>query len=128
MKYTHESFYDMVKEQHPQLVENDFGGFAVGEGWLPMLAILLRRIDEHLSWKSKRGNPIDFQIAQVKEKFGSLRFYYDGGDEYIAGLVAMAESMSSRICEECGEPGFTRDGGWFVTLCDKHYAERKSHE
>ena len=62
-------------------------------------------------------------IAQVKEKFGTLRFYYDGGDEYISGLVSLAESMSGVTCEECGAPGSHRDGGWIRTLCDTHEAE-----
>ena len=32
--------------------------------------------------------------TQVKEKFGTLRFYYDGGDDEISGMVRMAEAMS----------------------------------
>lgn len=58
--------------------------------------------------------------AQVKEKFGGLRFYYDGGDEYINGLAAMAESMSYITCEECGSPGAPTSGGWVRTLCKEH--------
>lgn len=58
--------------------------------------------------------------CQIKEKFGTLRFYYDGGDEYIHGLVAMAESMSEVTCEKCGSPGKIIPGGWLKTLCDQH--------
>lgn len=57
---------------------------------------------------------------QVKEKFGGLRFYYRGGDEYISGLFAMAESMSYATCEECGNPGKPNEGGWISTRCDNH--------
>jgi hypothetical protein len=64
-------------------------------------------------------------LIQVKEKFGTLRFYYSGGDDYISGLVAMAESMSGHTCEECGSPGEIRRGGWIKTLCDKHEDERQ---
>jgi hypothetical protein len=56
-------------------------------------------------------------VEQVKEKFGTLRFYYQGGDDYIDGLVAMAESMSGVTCEECGNPGESHSGGWIRTLC-----------
>jgi hypothetical protein len=59
---------------------------------------------------------------QIKEKFGGLRFYYDGGDEYISGLVSMAESWAGNTCETCGEKGERRSGGWIRTLCDKHEA------
>ena len=65
------------------------------------------------------------RIRQIKEKFGGLRFYYDGGDEFIHGLVRMAESWASTVCEQCGEPGMLRHGGWVQTLCDKHEAERQ---
>lgn len=59
-------------------------------------------------------------VDQVKEKFGGLRFYYSGGDEYISGLVSMAESMSYATCEECGNPGKPNIGGWIRTLCTTH--------
>lgn len=61
--------------------------------------------------------------SQVKEKFGTLRFYYSGGDEYISGIEAMADSMSAVTCETCGAPGKPRKGGWIQTLCDTHAAE-----
>jgi hypothetical protein len=63
--------------------------------------------------------------TQIKEKFGTLRFYYNGGDEYISGLVAMADSMSGRICEDCGKPGKRTSGGWIRTLCDEHAHEKE---
>ena len=59
-------------------------------------------------------------LDQVKEKFGTLRFYYTGGDEYISGMVTMAEAMSGVTCEECGDPGERRGGGWIYTACDLH--------
>ena len=59
--------------------------------------------------------------SQVKEKFGTLRFYYSGGDGYIAGLMQMAESMASVTCDECGAPGDTgNSGGWIAVRCDAH--------
>ena len=56
-------------------------------------------------------------LDQVKEKFGTLRFYYTGGDDIIDGMVRMAESMSGVTCEECGNPGERRGGGWIHTYC-----------
>jgi hypothetical protein len=63
--------------------------------------------------------------TQVKEKYGTLRFYYYGGDDIITAIVDMAESMSSVMCEVCGAPGHGRDGGWIKTLCDKHDIQRE---
>jgi hypothetical protein len=56
-------------------------------------------------------------LDQVKEKFGTLRFYYSGGDDITDGMVRMAESMSGVTCEECGNTGERRGGGWVHTYC-----------
>jgi hypothetical protein len=65
--------------------------------------------------------------VQVKEKYGTLRFYYDGGDLYIDGLANMAESISAVTCEVCGNPGKLVGGGWVRTLCKTH-AEEQNYE
>jgi hypothetical protein len=56
-------------------------------------------------------------LDQVKEKFGTLRFYYSGGDDYIDGMVSLAESLTGVTCEECGNVGERRGGGWVHTYC-----------
>lgn len=76
-------------------------------------------------WKAREKRPVPEPIQQVvaiqvKEKFGGLRFYYSGGDDYIDGVVAMAESMSYRTCEVCGTPGTSPEGVWIRTLCEEH--------
>jgi len=56
-------------------------------------------------------------LDQVKEKFGTLRFYYSGGDDYISGMVSLAESLTGVTCESCGNTGERRGGGWVHTYC-----------
>lgn len=71
--------------------------------------------------KRKVSEPIpQFVAEQVKEKFGTLRFYYSGGNEYTSGVANMAEAMSSSICEVCGKPGKTGGKGWIRTTCEEH--------
>lgn len=55
---------------------------------------------------------------QVKEKFGGLRFYMTCGTDEIYDLISKAEALSCKTCEECGEPGEERSGGWIHTLCN----------
>ena len=58
-------------------------------------------------------------LDQVKEKFGTLRFYYQGGDDYIRGMVSLAESLSGVTCESCGNPSEVQnDGGWMRSVCN----------
>jgi len=60
------------------------------------------------------GHP---RAAQVKEKFGSLRFYMTIGTDEVYAMISEAEELSSKTCEECGGPGEQRSGGWIHTLC-----------
>ena len=106
-------------------------GFECGNGWYHIIRALCSNIQHHIDWRNRKNElnpnqPIVPQVTvdQVKEKFGTLRFYYTGGDDYIDGLVSMAESMSGVTCEECGNPGSTVGRGWLTTLCEKHAEER----
>jgi len=56
--------------------------------------------------------------SQVKEKFGSLRFYTNGFTDEMDKLVDEAECKSEETCEYCGKPGKRRNDGWVRTLCD----------
>jgi len=60
--------------------------------------------------------PVKFD--QVKEKYGGLRLYFSGGDDYVEGLVSMAEAFSYKVCEVCGNKGKANKGGWITTLCE----------
>ena len=106
-------------------------GFECGNGWYKIIRGLCSNIQHHIDWRNRKNElnpnqPIVSQVTvdQVKEKFGTLRFYYTGGDDYIDGLVSMAESMSGITCEQCGNPGSTLGRGWLTTLCEKHAEER----
>lgn len=125
-------------------------GFDTGDGWFNILNGLSMMIQAHINsrtrerWRIRKGKrkyalmsmteqvknaylnqdmpPRVTQVivAQVKEKFGGLRFYYDGGDEAIREYVSMAEAMSYITCEECGAPGSRSDGGWIKVVCYEH--------
>ena len=66
-----------------------------------------------------------YRATQVKEKFGTLRFYAPGND-LIFGWIVEAEKESETTCEDCGKKGKLReDLGWYLTLCLKCYKEHK---
>lgn len=71
--------------------------------------------------KRKVSDEVPQMVAdQIKEKFGTLRFYCHGGDEYTDGVTSMAEAMSGCTCETCGKPGKTGGKGWIKTACEEH--------
>lgn len=93
-------------------------GFECGDGWFDLIDLLCKNIQHQIDWTpedKKEGRQV--VAAQIKEKFGTLRFYCDGGDEYIRGIVQMAESMSSKICEICGDKATVKTKGWIRNIC-----------
>jgi hypothetical protein len=122
----YDAFVKHMEQRFPKMFETPYGGFCCGEGWWPILEKLCSNIQSHIDWKNKQSEIVpQVTVAQIKEKFGGLRFYYDGGDDHINGMVRMAEAWADASCEECGSPGKRRDGGWIKTLCDIHEAERQ---
>lgn len=93
-------------------------GFECGDGWEP----LLRRAAEKLeAINNSLANPDEHIVAsQVKEKFGTLRFYINGGDDAADAIIREAEEASEVTCEVCGEPGTLRGKYWVYTACDEH--------
>jgi hypothetical protein len=84
-------------------------GLDISDGWLPLVDQL---VDDLLA-----VGP--FELFQVKEKFGGLRFYASGATALQQALISVAESASTRTCEACGETGSTVSiFGWYRTLCD----------
>lgn len=60
-----------------------------------------------------------FAVTQVKEKFGTLRFYTNWTNGDIEFLIHVAEDRSSWTCEYCGAPGKMRnERRWLRTLCN----------
>lgn len=103
---------------HP-VAKTRYYGCDCGDGWFTILNELCGAIARYLRHERELVQAIDFKILQIKEKFGGLRFYYKGGDKYIAGLVDMAEELAAKTCEVTGKPGrlCRKPSGWLVTLC-----------
>ena len=102
-------------------------GFDCGDGWFGIIDLLCGEIQNHIDWKNRDKEVVHQVVAeQVKEKFGTLRFYTRGGDDYIDGMITMAEAMSRITCETCGKPGQRYGDGWVRTLCEEHEQERQA--
>jgi Mor family transcriptional regulator len=123
MKITDEEMQEYFPKVYPKIFSGKYGGIAVGNGWFDLLNQACLLIQSHLDWKKDIPQVV---AEQVKEKFGGLRFYVSGGDDYTEGIIAMAEQMSGLTCEECGAPGESGGNGWISTLCATHRAERNA--
>lgn len=96
-------------------------GFDCGEGWYPLIEELCNKVKNILE-KNGIKNVEEFEVVQVKEKFGQLRFYYSGYfDKEIEKLIGKYEKKSGKTCEVCGEEGkLLKSHGWWMTRCEKH--------
>jgi hypothetical protein len=61
-----------------------------------------------------------FEILQVKEKFGELRIHVNHANDAIRKRIEVAKEEAYRTCEVCGQPGRLREDGRIKTLCDEH--------
>jgi hypothetical protein len=126
---------DKLINKYPQQFQ-DIKYIECGDGWYDLLSRLCFIIQDQIDRNKKLGQPITFAWSQIKEKFGGLRAYCYGADEYIRGAIDMAESMSYSICEYSGEKGRIRkqrmgeDGkpiyAWIKTLSDQE-AEKEGY-
>jgi hypothetical protein len=128
-------------EKYPQLFVNKDKtpmqscmcfGIETGEGWYEILSSLcwmIKQYEDSIIWQTEwnqKTNPeyksdyFPVKFDQVKEKYGGLRVYFSGGDQYIEGLVSMAEAMSYKVCDVCGNKGEANKQGWISTRCEAH--------
>ena len=88
----------------------------VDEGWYQIII----DCDKYLS----QIDP-DYQIYQIKEKFGKLRYYYQSSQPFeeetylkMTSIVSKYEALSSCTCEATGLPGLLMKSpnGYYKTL------------
>lgn len=137
-----EKSWDILYEKYPDLFINRHKspmqscmsfGIECNLGWYELLSSVCWRIYQHekniadrVRIRTKNDKPNDqsdldyfpVKFDQIKEKFGGLVIYFSGGDDYVEGIVGMAEEYSYKVCEVCGNSGKPNKNGWITTLCD----------
>jgi hypothetical protein len=97
----------------------------VSDGWSDLLESACVRIRAAV-----RADGGTFHATQIKEKYGTLRFYWEGtlspeADARVEEAIDLAEARSAVTCEICGEPGLLHGPGWFTTRCAQHAEGRR---
>lgn len=106
----------LLGSRYPQLFPGQ-PSIACGDGWFALLDTLCAQICRHATGELP-------QAAQVKEKYGTLRFYLERYDELAEHYIDAADFLSGVICDHCGAPGWTLGSVWVATRCDAHAHER----
>ena len=105
----------IFKDRHGDMKETLMcWGFECGDGWYNIIDELCVKIQNHIDETGKQ----QIEAEQVKEKYGTLRFYTNYYDEIIEEYIAQAEQQTYNICEICGSTNdIQRTKGWISYQC-----------
>lgn len=106
-------------------------GLDCGDGWYPMIEFLCNQ----LQWDTDRNGYPQVVATQIKEKYGTLRFYYTSDTSVCSeaavdqiermvgvqdGMISTIENLSAYVCEGCGiNKGVFQTKGWIRTTCQQ---------
>lgn len=113
------AWFDFEGDLTKTLMPNGFAG--VGEGWRQLLWDLCVELEPHVeainNHLAAQEPPSSFEVRQVKEKFGGLRFYVRHHSDGIDGCIHKAQERALKTCVDCGQPGTLRTEGWWRVTC-----------
>lgn len=90
----------LFSERHaPAEVSAMYWGFACGDGWFNLIDCLCAAIEMGI----RIGDMPPVSVIQVKEKLGTLRFRFRGGNEMTRGMVRVVEMLSAMVDEGSGQ-------------------------
>lgn len=120
---------DFLNETFPNLYRGPMKKgmwFEHDDGWFSIIYDLSYKLEKEIVKMPQEDRDLGFGSAsQVKEKFGTLRFYMSSETDEMSKFIQEAENKSGITCEKCGDKGHLRSDGWMKTLCDKCNEERK---
>lgn len=95
-------------------------------GWDKIVIDALEKIKKHVDEDGVFNDSVfmvdnhEFEVCQIKQKFGFLDIIVYPWDETIFSIVEKAREKSLYTCENCGSSKGTRlsVSGWLVTRCD----------
>ena len=105
--------------------------FSPPDGWRTLVESLI----EYINWHNT-VHKSDIRLYQVTEAHGGLKFCIQHKPqqpivaEEVFGAIHLAETLSCKICIDCGKPATFRkehvgDQLVLMALCDLHFTSRK---
>lgn len=128
-----ENFPLLYADRHASMMQTCMcWGFECADGWFDLIyklssqlePLIKKYIEEH---PDEEYHP---RAAQVKEKYGGLRFYMSHATEEMYDLISAAEEESEVTCEFCGSKDDANTEGcgyWMTTRCKKCRKEDVHH-
>lgn len=136
---TEEKQLELVKK-YPKILKDFRGdmratcmawGIETDDGYYDLLDKCMGKMQHYCNLASTQGESVQVVADQIKEKYGTLRFYWhlEGGtrldSDIIDDIATEAERESAHTCEISGERGsLCVKWGWYKTLS---YAEARKN-
>lgn len=70
----------------------------------------------------------NYRIVQIKEKYGTLRWYDNNSTKEIFEIIDKYEDLSYHTCINCGKPATKISTGWICPYCDNCIGDRNYTE
>ena len=70
----------------------------------------------------------NYRILQIKEKYGTLRWYDANSTKEIFEIINKYENLSYHTCINCGKPATKISTGWICPYCDNCIGDRNYTE
>ena len=74
----------------------------------------------------KEHNITDYEVTDVKEKWGRLHWYDNGPSQLYSDVVVKYEIMSSDLCVRCGKKASHVSRGYMLLFCEDCMQKEKS--
>ena len=117
-------------EKHPYLLPRDFLGNKIEnynyeftylddmpQGW--RAAFGGQMCNEITEFLKAHDFLYQYRVVQIKEKFGELRWYDNGGPDGLYDIIGKYEILSGKTCICCGDVATKYSTGWISPYCEK---------
>ena len=109
----HNRWTDEVSEDY-DYTYNEFDcmpdGWAIAFGYEMLCELREALIEDNYLHK--------YRVTQIKEKFGSLRWYDFGASDKVYEIIRKYSNLSREVCINCGKPAKYESVGWTSYVCE----------
>jgi len=110
-------FPNTFRDRHASMQETCMCWGFPGDGWEPLIRRAAQKIEAAIL-KLPEETRAKVCASQVKQKFGTLRWYMTYENDEIRAAIEEAIRESAHTCESCGAPGtLDKNEGWYTTEC-----------
>ena len=113
------TFPNLYKDRNGNMMETCMCWGFPGDGWFQLIWDLSEKLEKMILEMKTQHPEMKYspRAVQVKEKYGTLRFYMSSETDEMSKAISVAEDISEKTCESCGKEGILFSEGWCKVRC-----------